>query len=177
VATKTAATAKRKSSKKTPKKKYVKGPNDERVYVRKDETPRQALARHIRQLKKAAIVRSMAVAGDISAAARAAGVHRSTVYEWFEDDPKFEQDCMKARGGLINQVLNYTAQVALGQVREKHVGTGTAERLFLLKTLGGLREDGTHRDDETPDEDGMEVELVDGEGNAIAYDMEYDDDE
>lgn len=111
-----------------PKQRYV-ALDGKRLYVRKDENAAGAIARHIRQAKKDAIIASMKDGSSRRAAAGEAGIGRATLYVWMENDPAFARAVLQHDMHCIAKVERKNYAMALKD-------EGKSDRMFLLRTRG-----------------------------------------
>lgn len=146
------------TSRRLSKPRTVPLPGGGSIVVKKGQTIKRTIRRHIQQKKKSAVVRAVARGGFKTEAALAAGIDRATLNKWLETDPAFAGRVAAAEGKLKNQILAVNADVA-------KTPAGVQDRLFYLKTRAGLREkDGP---EEVAIVGPLEVSIVDGDGKAV----------
>lgn len=95
-------------------------------------------SQRLQQLKKAAIIKSMQKGATKTAAAGAAGVNRTTLWRWEQDDAQFAEALFNAEQACIRMVEGALFKAALKP-------EGRIDRLFYLKTRAGYVERGLER--------------------------------
>lgn len=85
---------------------------------------------HIRAVKKAAIIDSVAAGATVETAAGAAGIARKTFYEWRKKDPEFNELVERAYTGVVKSVEG--ALVRAATVPDKQGRVNVTAQIFYL---------------------------------------------
>lgn len=114
-----------------------------------------------RQLKKLMIQALEKTLGIVTSACRLAGVHRSTHYEWMEEDEEYSS----AVKSLADVALDFAEEKLLNLVEEKH----PAAVIFYMKTKGKKRGyiESVHNINQAVDDANVHIYVPDNEREAI----------
>lgn len=105
---------------------------------RRKAKPAESTAQRLQRSKKAAILKSIAKGATKEAAAGAAGVNRSTLWRWEQEDEAFAE----ALFNLQQKCISVVEGVLFKQAQKPE---GRIDRLFYLKTRAGYVERGLER--------------------------------